>query len=351
MRIYPNQLVAQLKQGLAPFYLLFGEEAFLLNQAANQVKSIAKAQGFDEVIRFAASPQFDWQEIVQEYASLSLFANRKIIELELGDSKPNAAASKLLQTLAQNPNPDCILVIKGEKVGNDIQRGAWFKALDKHGLFVPCYPLQGKQLFAWLEQQCQSLNLRLSADAKTLLVDYNQDNLFAISQELEKLSLLNVSGEINAQTLAPTLVNQSRLDVFDLSDALLTGNSVQISKVMLKLKQENVEPTIILWALVREFESLQAMQQAIANGESFNAIFSQFKVWKNKQAITEQALRRLTLVELNALGDVLAEFDLAYKQHQHIDAYQHLLHIALMFVGPLPFSVPFNAKVEQYANL
>lgn len=351
MRIYPNQLVTQLKQGLAPFYLLFGEETYLLNQAANQVKSIAKAQGFDEIIRFAASPQFDWQEIVQEYASLSLFANRKIIELELGDSKPNAAASKLLQTLAQNPNPDCILVIKGEKVGNDIQRGAWFKALDKHGLFVPCYPLQGKQLFAWLEQQCQSLNLRLSADAKTLLVDYNQDNLFAISQELEKLSLLNISGEINAQTLAPTLLNQSRLDVFDLSDALLKGDSVQISKVMLKLKQENVEPTIILWALVREFESLQAMQHAIANGESFNAIFSQFKVWKNKQAITEQALRRLTHVELNALGDVLAEFDLAYKQHQHIDAYQHLLHIALMFVGPLPFSAPFNAKVEQYANL
>ncbi|MDE3273723.1 DNA polymerase III subunit delta [Pseudoalteromonas sp. G4] len=351
MRIYPNQVASNLKQGLAPFYLLFGEEAFLLNLAATQIKSAAKSQGFDEIIRFAVSPQFDWQEVLQEYASLSLFSNRKIIELELGDSKPNAAASKLLQSLAQNPNPDCILMLKGEKVGSDIQRGAWFKAFDKEGIFIPCYALQGNQLFAWLDQQCQQHHLQLTADAKTLLVEYNQDNLFAIAQELEKLSLLGLKGSISAEVLAPTLVNQSRLDVFDLSDALLKGDSEKISKIVLKLKQENVEPTIILWALVRECESLEAMARAVSLGDSISNVLQQFKVWKNKQTLTESALRRIDQLQLNAIMTALAEFDLAYKQHLHIDAYQHLLHISLMFVGPLPFVVPFNNKVEQYSNL
>jgi len=351
MRIYPNQVASNLKQGLAPFYLLFGEEAFLLNHAATQIKSTAKAQGFDEVIRFAVSPQFDWQEVVQEYASLSLFSNRKIIELELADSKPNAAASKLLQSLAQNPNPDCILMLKGEKVGSDIQRGAWFKAFDKDGVFIPCYALQGNQLFTWLEQQCQQLGLQLTPDAKSLLVEYNQDNLFAIAQELEKLALLNPTDSISAEVLAPTLVNQSRLDVFDLSDALLKGDSEQISKVVLKLKQDNVEPTIILWALVRECENLEAMSRVVSLGESISSVLQQFKVWKNKQAITERALRRIESTQLSAIMAALAEFDLAYKQHLHIDAYQHLLHIALMFVGPMPFALPYNNKVEQYANL
>jgi len=351
MRIYPNQVASNLKQGLAPFYLLFGEEAFLLNHATTQIKSTAKALGFDEVIRFAVSPQFDWQEVAQEYASLSLFSNRKIIELELADSKPNAAASKLLQSLAQNPNPDCILMLKGEKVGSDIQRGAWFKAFDKDGVFIPCYALQGNQLFTWLEQQCQQLGLQLTPDAKSLLVEYNQDNLFAIAQELEKLALLNPTDSISAEVLAPTLVNQSRLDVFDLSDALLKGDSEQISKVVLKLKQENVEPTIILWALVRECENLEAMSRAVSLGESISSVLQQFKVWKNKQAITERALRRIESTQLSAIMAALAEFDLAYKQHLHIDAYQHLLHIALMFVGPMPFALPYNNKVEQYANL
>lgn len=351
MRIYPNQVASNLKQGLAPFYLLFGEEAFLLNHAATQIKSTAKAQGFDEVIRFAVSPQFDWQEVAQEYASLSLFSNRKIIELELAGSKPNAAASKLLQSLAQNPNPDCILMLKGEKVGSDIQRGAWFKAFDKDGVFIPCYALQGNQLFTWLEQQCQQLGLQLTPDAKSLLVEYNQDNLFAIAQELEKLALLNPTDSISAEVLAPTLVNQSRLDVFDLSDALLKGDSEQISKVVLKLKQENVEPTIILWALVRECENLEAMSRVVSLGESISSVLQQFKVWKNKQAITERALRRIESTQLSAIMAALAEFDLAYKQHLHIDAYQHLLHIALMFVGPMPFALPYNNKVEQYANL
>ena len=351
MKVFPNQLANQLRQQLAPFYMLFGEENYLLNQAALEIRNAAKAQGFDEIIRFSLTAQFDWQELIQEYASLSLFSNRKIIELELNDSKPNAAGAKLLKSLAESHNSDCILIFKGEKVGSDIQRTAWFKALDNLGVFIPCYPLQGKQLFSWLESQCRQNQLSLSQDSKALLVEYNQDNLFAISQEIEKLTLLGHSGTIHAQTLAPSLVNQSRLDVFDLSDALLSGNARSITKVMLKLKQENIEPTIVLWAIVREAQSLQAMQKSLISGTPLANVLKQHKVWKNKIPTTELALQRLPMQHLDAINLALSEFDLAYKQHQHIDAYQHILHIALMFVAPIGFAPPYNNKVDQYLNL
>jgi DNA polymerase-3 subunit delta len=240
MRIYPNQLESLLAQSIAPCYLLFGEETFLLNNTAKQIKAKARKEGFDEIIRFSATAQFDWQTLMQEYASLSLFSSRKIIEIELGDSKPNAAGGKLLKTLSETTNPDCIVIFKGEKVGNDIQRTAWFKALDKIGVFVPCYPMQGKQLSSWLDQQCREHQLALTSDAKALLIEYNQSNLFAISQELEKLSLLSLPDKIDVETLAPSLINQSRLDVFDLADALLQGHAKKLVIFYINLNKKAV---------------------------------------------------------------------------------------------------------------
>lgn len=348
MRLYPNQLNQQLNQQLAPFYLIFGEELFLLNQAAKQIKHAAKQQGFDEIIRFAASAQFDWQELTQEYHSLSLFAARKIIEVELGDAKPNAVASKLIQALSADPNPDCILILKGNKSGNEIQRTAWFKALDKEGIFIPCYPIQGKQLDTWLKTEISSKKLDLTEQACQLLLDYNQGNLFAISQELEKLSLLALSGTIDLDTLTPHLLNQSRFDVFDLSDALLKGDANTITRILAKLKQENVEPTIILWALTRECEKLLSLKQKLQQRHSIQDAFNALKIWKNKQAITELAIHRLSLQQLENITNKLAEFDFAYKQHLQVDTFQHLLHLALLFVDDMPFLPPFNAKVEQY---
>jgi DNA polymerase-3 subunit delta len=298
VRCYVNQLKTQLNKGLNPFYLVMGEEPFQVQSCTNDIRDNAKKNGFSEVLKFSILPQFDWNEITQEYNSLSLFSDKRIIEIELGDQKAGQAGSNALKSLAQHVNPDCIIIIKGNKAGQDIQRSAWFKALDKQGLFVPCYEITANHLNTWLNQQCQNLSLVLDQQAKQFLLESTQGNLLATHQELEKLVLLYGSSEITKDHLLSVLRNQSKFDIFDLSDALLNGNVQQIINIINNLKSNHNEVASISWAITRDAQQLFEMSNALQSGENINQVFKSHNVWKNKQALYQHALTRIPVSQL-----------------------------------------------------
>lgn len=346
MRCYANQLPSQLKKGLAPFYMVFGEEPYQITQCIMQIRQTTKQQGFDEVIKFTLMPGFDWQEIIAQYQSMSLFSARTLIEFDLNEQKPGTQGSQIFKQLVELVNPDTILVLKGAKAGQDIQRSAWFKALDKQGVFVPCYPLTGNHLSRWLDEQCDSLNLNLHNNAKQSLIDATEGNLLACHQELEKLSLLYGSDLVDQQAVMQGLLNQSKFDIFDLSHALLQGQSEQVVKIMSKLADDNTEAMSIFWAINKEAASLLAMQHGRLNGANMADLYKQFNIWKNQQATTQQALNRLNIKALEQITKHLAQFDAAYKQGSLVAPYQALTHICLVFCQPVEMALPCHPAFD-----
>ncbi|NOU52552.1 DNA polymerase III subunit delta [Pseudoalteromonas sp. JBTF-M23] len=342
MRYYANQLSNQLRQSLASFYMVFGEEPFQEANCVLEIKQAAKKQGFDEVIKFSLLPGFDWQELIAQYNSMSLFSARTLIEFDLNQQKPGTQGSQVLKELAAQPNPDVVLILKGSKAGQDIQRSAWFKVLDKSGVFVPCYPLTGTHLTRWLDDQCKVLKLNLASDAKRSLLSATEGNLLATHQELEKLSLLYKSEPIDQKQVLSGLLNQAKFDIFDLNNALLQGNTKQLVKVMLKLADDNVEPASIVWTINKEAQTLLSLKQGLQQGQNISQLFKQHGVWKNQQAATSQAIDRLPLIRLEQIIELLAQFDAAYKRANIVAPYQALTHIALSFCQPVPFELPYQ---------
>ncbi len=340
MRCYANQLTSQLKKGLAPFYMVFGEEPYQIAECVSQIRQAAKQHGFDEVIKFTLMQGFDWQEIIAQYQSMSLFSARTLIEFDLNEQKPGTTGSQIFKHLTELVNDDTILVLKGAKASQDIQRSAWFKALDKQGIFVPCYPLTGNHLTRWLDEQCYRLNLNLHNNAKQSLIEATEGNLLACHQELEKLSLLYGSDLVDQQAVMQGLLNQSKFDIFDLSDALLKGHAEQAVKVMTKLAADNTEAMSIFWAINKEASNLLAMQHARLTGANMTDLYKQFNIWKNQQATIQHALNRLNSKVLEQIIKQLAQFDAAYKQGNLIAPYQALTHICLVFCQPLSIPLP-----------
>jgi DNA polymerase-3 subunit delta len=340
MRCYANQLTSQLKKGLAPFYMVFGEEPYQIAECVSQIRQAAKQHGFDEVIKFTLMQGFDWQEIIAQYQSMSLFSARTLIEFDLNEQKPGTTGSQIFKQLTELVNDDTILVLKGAKASQDIQRSAWFKALDKQGIFVPCYPLTGNHLTRWLDEQCYRLNLNLHNNAKQSLIEATEGNLLACHQELEKLSLLYGSDLVDQQAVMQGLLNQSKFDIFDLSDALLKGHAEQAVKVMTKLAADNTEAMSIFWAINKEASNLLAMQLARLTGANMTDLYKQFNIWKNQQATIQHALNRLNSKVLEQIIKQLAQFDAAYKQGNLIAPYQALTHICLVFCQPLSIPLP-----------
>ncbi|WP_283710480.1 DNA polymerase III subunit delta [Pseudoalteromonas prydzensis] len=340
MRCYANQLPNELKKGLQPFYLVFGEEPFQVAQCAQQIRQTAKQQGFDEVVKLTLMPGFDWQELIAQYQSMSLFSARTLIELDLNFQKPGIAGSQTFKQLLDLNNPDTVLIVKGAKASQDIQRSAWFKSLDKLGIFVPCYPLTGNHLSRWLDEQCQRLQINMQNDAKRTLIDATEGNLLACFQELEKLSLLHGTALIDQQQVLQGLLNQAKFDIFDLSDSLLQGNSRQAIKVLNKLAGDNAEAVSILWTITKEANTLLSLQLGLQQGEQLATLFKQNAIWKNQQGPIQQALNRLSIATLEQITQLLAQFDASYKQGNLVKPYQALAHICLVFCQPLAFPLP-----------
>ncbi|MCF6440229.1 DNA polymerase III subunit delta [Pseudoalteromonas luteoviolacea] len=347
MRCYANQLAGQLSKDLHPFYLVFGEEPFQENNCVLNIRQAAKKQGFDEVIKFALLPGFDWQELIAQYNSMSLFSARTIIELDLNQQKPPTQGVNILKELAASINPDVILILKGAKASQDIQRSAWFKALDKKGLFVPCYALTGYHLEKWLDEECKRLKVNLKSDAKRSLLLATEGNLLATSQELEKLSLLHKDALIDQQQLMSGLLNQAKFDIFDLNDGLLKGNAKYIIKILNKLAKDNIEPTSVAWTIQNQAQTLLNIKRALVQGQPINQLFKQYNIWKNQQASTQQALDRLPITQLETIITLLAQFDSAYKSNLLSAPFQGLAHIALSFCQPVNFPMPFSDESNQ----
>ncbi|WP_440053772.1 DNA polymerase III subunit delta [Pseudoalteromonas sp. T1lg65] len=342
MRCYANQLTTTLSKGLSPFYMVFGEEPFQQGNCVLEIRACAQRQGFDEVIKFALLPGFDWQELIAQYNSMSLFSAKTLIELDLNEQKIPAAGSQLLKELAQNPNPDVVLLLKGLGAGQDVQRTAWFKALEKQGVFVPCYALTGRHLERWFDDECKRLKLAITVPARRALLQATEGNLLATHQELEKLSLLYGKSQIDEQQIVTGLLNQAKFDIFDLNKGILTGNAKLIIKVLNKLAADNVEPVSILWTLQNQAKLLLNIKNAWQSGTPLEEAFKKHNVWKNQQAMTQQALDRLPVKVIKSLIGQMSEFDVAYKEGRVVAPYQALAHIALTFVQPIPIPLPIT---------
>lgn len=331
MQCYPNRFDAQLNKGINSFYLIFGDEPQQKLTAIEALRLKAKSLGFDERQSLVADPQFSWNSLLEATQSLSLFSSKQFIELELPTGKPGAEGGKLLTQLADQPNSDTLIMLHGPKIGKDVQQSKWFKALDKHAVYVPCYPLEGNSLTLWVTQQMRAAGLSADPANCKLLCDFCEGNLLAAKQEIDKLALLYPDGKLTTENIESSVVDQSKYNVFQLVDVLLSGDAQRSIKLLYRLESEGVEPNIILWALVREWQTLQNLLFSQQQGKSIN--WNQFRIWKNRQGLYHSAMQRLSIEQLDKIQAKLAYLDQALKQSVVPRPYIEICHICLLFMA------------------
>lgn len=330
MQIYPNRFDTHLEKGLSPFYMVFGEEPLQKMLTIEQIRKFAFKQGFDERQHLSVDQQFSWNALVEATQSLSLFSDKQFIELELPTGKPGAEGSKILKEIADATNPDTLIVIHGGKIGKDVQNSKWFKALDKNGVYIPCYPLEGQQLQNWIGNYMRQIGINSSPSGAKLISEFCEGNLLAAKQEVDKLLLSFPDGQVSDQQIEKAIVDQSRFNVFQLIDVLLSGDPLKTVKLLYRLEAEGVEPTIIIWALTREWQTLSHLKQLQGSGKSIN--WNQFRIWKNRQSLYQSALTRLDQKSLLAISNKLQLADQRFKQSAVVRPYIELCHLCMLFI-------------------
>jgi DNA polymerase-3 subunit delta len=255
MRLNPDQLAAALARGLASVYLISGDEPLAVGESADAVRGAARAAGYADRTVFFIERGFAWDELRHATQALSLFAERRLFELRMPSGKPDKGAAVLLD-IATQPPPDVICLIITDKLDRKSAEAPWVRAIERQGVFIPVWPVPAAALPAWLAARARALHLTLQPDAARLILERVEGNLLAAKQELDVLALLANGEPISAQLVMRTVADSARYDVFQLAEAAAAGDAQRALRILVGLRGEGVEPTLILWALVRELRGL-----------------------------------------------------------------------------------------------
>ncbi|MDT8310476.1 MAG: DNA polymerase III subunit delta [Methylophaga sp.] len=327
MRLRPEQLAHQLQSELSSVFVISGDEALLVEEAADQVRSAARQQGFSERDVWHADGRFDWQQIDKADATLSLFASKKLIEIRLPGAAPGKEGGEWFRQFAEQASPDSMLLLISGKLDGKQQKAKWYQALDKAGITVPVWPVDIEHLPRWIQQRLQSRNLQAGPAVATLLAQRLEGNLFAAAQEIDKLALLSADGVIDEQLVLGSVADSSRFEAFGLMDVVQQGLTGKIPRVLAGLRAEGIEVMAIFSAVSWSVQRLADMAQQLASGQSSQQVFSQMRppVWDNMRPQTLQTIKRHPPRRWLMFVSQLAEIDKAAKGHKESDDAWRLL--------------------------
>ena len=323
MPIKLEQLDGSLQRGLAPIYLIGGEEPLLLQECCDQVREAAKEQGFVERELLQVDRSFDWSELEQA-AAPSLFATQKIIDLRLRTGKPGQKGAKVLTEWAEAPDPNMILLISCEQWDTGSRKSKWASKLDKAGVRVDIWPINARELPAWLEQRMLQHGMQPEPEVLRLLADRLEGNLLAAKQEIDRLALIKGAGTVTVDDVLKVVVDSSRFDAFALAEHMLSGNLRDGLRVAAGLKRMNTPLPLLLGALLKELKTTEAFRLAMRGGEQETMVFRRLNVWYNRQNTVRTAARRLDTRKLFGAFKTLALIDRQSKGRAAGDPWQSL---------------------------
>ncbi|MEI7217480.1 DNA polymerase III subunit delta [Pectobacterium carotovorum] len=332
IRLYPEQLTAQLHEGLRGCYLVFGSDPLLLQESLDSIKRVAQQHEFSEHFSFILDLHTDWDAIFSTCQALSLFASRQSLLLVLPENGPNAAMGENLVKLSGLLHPDILLILRGHKLTKAQENSAWFKALAQDSVYINCLTPEQAQLPRWVAHRAKSMKLTLDEQATQLICYCYEGNLLALSQALERLALLYPDGKLTLPRVESAVNDAAHFTPFHWLDALLAGKGKRAWHILQQLKQEDCEPVILLRTLQRELLQLLALKRRMSD-TPLRTLFDQQKVWQNRRDLLTQALQRLSLQHLQQAVRLLTQVEITLKQDYGQSVWSELESLAMLLCG------------------
>ncbi|MGI9324351.1 MAG: DNA polymerase III subunit delta [Pseudomonadales bacterium] len=303
MQIKVHDLGSKLAGTLAPCYLVSGDEPLLVQEACDLILAAASGAGFDERTLIHADTGYRWNDLLQDAASMSLFASQRVLDLRVAGNKFDREASEVLRAFADAPPADTVLLIRSARLEGRQRQSAWYKALDKIGVLVPIYAVSPAEMPRWLRARLQQANLRLEPEALRYLSERLEGNLLAAVQEIAKLSLLELSSPITLEALLDATEDAASYGVFDLIDAMLAGESARVVRSLSSLQAEGIAVFPILGALGAQLRNLRSGNPGFGPRQQLIAQFRR----RQRSLDLDAAIAELGLLDAQGKGALMGD--------------------------------------------
>src|SRR5690554_5449987 len=326
MRVKAEQLTSQIQHSLPAITVIFGEEALLVEEAADLVRQQARKQGIGERQVWHADARFDWSKLRFSDESLSLFTSQKLVEIRLPSSSPGKEGGELLRQFAAQPAADTFLLIILGKMTAQQQKAKWFTALETAGISVPIWPVSLEMLPRWIQQRMRQKGLQASAYIADILAERTEGNLFAAAQEIDKLILLSPNGQVDEKLLAESVADSARFEAFSLMDTVHAGQAAKVPRMLRMLQAEGNDVLAVFsavsWSLHRMIDMADQLEQGVSPDQVFKS--QKPSVWDKARPIVQAGLRKHSAAKWRSFLSQIAAIDQAAKGRGEDNAWRML---------------------------
>ena len=136
--------LAKDQQTFKPLYIFSGDEPLLMMEAIDALRALARTSGFTEREVLVQDRYFDWAALISAGQTMSLFGDRRFIDLRMPTGKPGREGAESLKQFAEqmaksSNRVDTIVCIILPRLDTKTKTSAWFTALDESSVTALLY--------------------------------------------------------------------------------------------------------------------------------------------------------------------------------------------------------------------
>ncbi len=309
------------KKQFSSIYLLYGTEAFLINEI-KQLLTSHVLEGEDTEFNLSS---YDLEEtpidaVLEEAETLPFLGDKRLIFVNnpyflTAEKKKDKVEHNLskLEAYLKKPSPFSIVVFTGPYEKLD-ERKKLTKELKRVGQTFEAKKLNERELIGWIKQRASYNHVQIDDKAIELMITLAGNNLFMLTSELDKLALY--SGEnnrINVETVEKLVSRSLEQNIFTLVEKVVQRQIDEALRIYYDLLKQKEEPIKILAVITSQFRLIYQVKELSRRGYGQQQIAGYLKVHPFRIKLAAGQARMFKDEELVKIMNMLSDADYQMK--------------------------------------
>ena len=256
-----SQLLQRLSERrIAPVYLLFGEEPYLMQEYATMlIEQILGTAPYDFNCDVFSAGSDTLPEALATARTLPMLASHRVVVLH-GLQQLGKDDLQQLEGYVEHPSESTALICSS----TDSDSKAFPTRLWQKALAVACRRLEGAPLHDWIRTQANRYGCAMAGDAVQAFSQDQQHDLWIMRQEIDKLcTYVGETKTISVADVHAVCYTSRQHSIFALSDAIGTRQIPQAFTVLEHLLTQGEPPLVVFSMLVRHLRLLWSVRQLL----------------------------------------------------------------------------------------
>jgi DNA polymerase-3 subunit delta len=299
------------KGSLQSVYVLVGAERLLVERAVDAVRAAIDAMGAPGFnVEIFDGKGLEATRIVAAARTIPMMADKRFVLVRRFDTMTPTGQNELAEYL-KNPCDSACVMLVAEKLDG---RSKLAKAAKKAGVLIEAKPLRGAELREFVRGEATARGHGIASAGVEALLEAVGDDLSAIDDAMERLSLFVGPGQrIDADAVMQCVTRIRVESIWSLVDAIGLKDRRKGIAAAQSLLDDREPPLRLLAMVARQLRIVARMREALSEGLRPRDAAKRAGAPPFKAADLTESARRFTANSLGRAFALLAETDRALK--------------------------------------